>query len=61
MIEPTVPTNQGPKTPTQIVSDLTYINYAHNRRMSPHITPEQWAQIYGPSTPAMEERFQKEA
>jgi hypothetical protein len=44
-------------TATEVVDYLTYCNYAHNRRISPHITPERWAKIY-PNAAAMEAKFQ---
>lgn len=44
----------------ELIDDLTYFNYAHNRNLSPHITPESWAKVYGQRTPAMEERYQRE-
>ena len=43
-----------------LVADLTYLNYAHNRRLAPHITPHQWEKVYGPRTMLMEERYQQE-
>lgn len=43
-----------------LVSDLTYINYAHNRQISPHISVERWEKVYGPTAPAMEARYQAE-
>ncbi len=43
-----------------IVSDLTYRNYCHNRKMSPDVSPERWEKMYGASAPAMEIRFQEE-
>lgn len=43
-----------------IVDELTYINYRHNRNLSPHITPERWEKSYGPQAKAMEERYQQE-
>jgi hypothetical protein len=43
-----------------IIRDLTYINYAHNRRRSPHISPESWRKVYGETADAMEKRFQAE-
>lgn len=46
--------------PAQLVDELTYTNYAHNRRLSPHITPERWAKIY-PNAEAMEARFTADA
>ena len=57
----TVQTPQGryQMSPEQIVDELAYINYAHNRRLQPAVTPEQWAKVYG-DTPEMEARFQRE-
>ncbi len=49
------------KAPREVVDYLTYCSYRHNRKLSPTITPEQWAKIFGPRTQAMEERFQQEA
>ena len=46
--------------PSDLVCELTYINYAHNRRLSPHIAPDRWARIY-PNAEAMEKRFQAES
>ena len=46
-------------TITDLIAELTYRNYAHNRRRSPRITPEDWARIY-PDAEAMERRFQEE-
>ena len=46
--------------PMAIVNELTYQNYAHNRKISPDITPEQWEKVYGDESPQMEERFQNE-
>jgi len=43
-----------------MVSELTYLNYAHNRKLSPHISAEQWEPIYGPTTMTMEARYQRE-
>jgi len=51
--------NQQGMTARQIVDELTYINYAHNRRISPHVTPERWAELF-PNAQAMEARFQTE-
>ena len=44
-------------TPTQVVDYLTYANYAHNRRLSPEISPERWAKIY-PDAAKLEAKFQ---
>lgn len=30
-----------------IIDNLIYINYKHNRELSPHITPSRWALVYG--------------
>ena len=43
-----------------IVDDLTYGNYAHNRRRSPEVTPERWIKVYGEPAVQMEERFKRE-
>lgn len=53
-------TTHGEMTPQGIVDYLTYVNFAHNRRLSPEVTVERWEKIYGPNTRAMEEQFQKE-
>lgn len=45
---------------TEIIDDLTYCNYRHNRRLRPDISPERWVKVYGPNAVAMEERFQEE-
>jgi hypothetical protein len=42
-----------------LVDELTYRNYAHNRMLSPHISPERWQKAYG-DTAAMEKRFHAE-
>jgi hypothetical protein len=56
-----IPTNKGHMTPDDIVSDLTYMSYAHNRDISPDITPERWARIFGEElTQRMERRYQQE-
>lgn len=47
-------------TPRQIVDYLTYSSYAHNRQLSPHVTPEEWRGVYGERTAALEERYQDE-
>lgn len=44
----------------ELVDELTYRNYAHNRRISPGVTPERWAKAYGPTSVAMEARYQAE-
>jgi len=44
----------------QIIADLTYANYRHNRTISPEVTPERWVKVYGPKTMEMEKRYQEE-
>jgi len=53
-------TNQGPKTAQELVGDLTFINYAVNRDLSPDISVERWKAVYGPSVYRMESRYQEE-
>lgn len=43
-----------------LVDELTYINYRHNRNLSPHISVERWELVYGAPAPAMEARYQAE-
>lgn len=44
-----------------IVDELTYRCYAYNRRVSPDVTPERWALLFGAATAAMEARFVAES
>jgi hypothetical protein len=44
----------------EIVQDLIYLSYFHNRKLSPDVTPEQWAGIFGPRVKDLENRFQAE-
>ena len=44
----------------ELTDELTYANYAHNRRICPGVTVERWAKVYGPSAYDMENRFQRE-
>jgi hypothetical protein len=53
-------TNHNCNTWAEVVDDLTYRNYVHNRQISPHISVERWTKAYGPNTAAMEERFQRD-
>ena len=46
--------------PSEIVDELTYRSYAHNRRLSPGVAPERWVKVYGESAAQMEERFANE-
>lgn len=44
-----------------IVDELTYINYKHNRTISPKVTPEDWEVCYPKGTvPVMEAKLQAE-
>lgn len=47
-------------TPRELVDQLTYLNYAHNRTISPNVTPERWEKVYGPGVWEMEEQYQRE-
>ena len=40
-----------------VIDYLTYANYAHNRRISPDISPERWARIY-PNADKLEAKYQ---
>jgi hypothetical protein len=44
-----------------LIGYLTYRSYAHNRKLSPEVTPEQWETVFGASVKEMEARFQREA
>ena len=46
-------------TLNEAIADLTYINYRHNRRLAPNISPESWAKIYADAK-SMEARYQAE-
>lgn len=43
-----------------IVSELTYRSYAHNRRITPAVSAERWELVFGPNAKQMEQRFQDE-
>ena len=47
-------------TYADIVQDLVFRNYCHNRRLSPGISPERWEKVYGPGVWDMEKQFQAE-
>jgi hypothetical protein len=47
-------------TPTTLVDTLTYSSYAHNRQLTPYVTPEQWRVVFGERTAALEARYQDE-
>ena len=47
-------------TPNQLVNELAYRNYRHNRELSPNITPERWNAVYGDATAKMEGWYQCE-
>jgi hypothetical protein len=42
-----------------VIGTLTYLNYCHNRRLSPDITPEQFKLVYE-NVEEMEILYQKE-
>ena len=46
-------------TTQQLVDELTYANYAHNRQRSPDLTPEQWTKVYS-NVYQLEARYQQE-
>ena len=43
-----------------LVASMTYLNYKHNRNISPHITPEQWKLVYEEKVQEMEILYQYE-
>lgn len=45
---------------SELVDELIYINYAHNRTVSPTTTPEQWKKVYGAAADLMEARYRLE-
>ena len=47
-------------TSADLVQDLIFLNYCHNRRLSPGISPQRWEKVYGPSVWEMEEQYQGE-
>ncbi len=52
--------NQRPTiTPQELIDELIYASYVHNRSRSPHISPLAWAKVL-PNVPAMERRFKQE-
>ena len=44
----------------ELIDSLTYSSYRHNREISPEVTPERWRKVFGPSTDAMEQKYQGE-
>lgn len=44
-----------------MVDELTYMNYAYNRRRTPGIAPERWKLVYGERVDGMEQRFLAES
>lgn len=46
------------RTPVELLDELTYASYAHNRSHSPDVTPSQWGKIY-PNVDKLEERYQR--
>ena len=53
-------TSEGFRYPEEVVSDLTYNSYAFNRSESPEVSVADWTAIFGPTTHAMEQRYQSE-
>jgi hypothetical protein len=45
--------------PNDLIDELTFRSYAHNRGLAPDVSPERWAKIF-PNGPAMEARLQRE-
>jgi hypothetical protein len=43
-----------------LIDSLTYSSYAHNRQLTPSVTPEQWSAIFGERTAILERRYQDE-
>ena len=46
-------------TPTTLIDELIYSNYAYNRQRSPAITPEGWSTVF-PTWQTLEARYQQE-
>lgn len=45
-----------------LIDELTYSNYRHNRTISPDVTPEEWKAVYSfTNVDALERRFQAES
>jgi len=44
----------------QLIDDLTYRNYAHNRRLAPEVSAESWQKVYGLDVVGFEARYQAE-
>jgi len=47
-------------TPSELLQELAYANYAYNRRLSPEIPPAEWRKTIPEFTEAMEQRYQQE-
>ena len=50
-----------PRTRADLVDELIYRSYEHNRKIAPNITPEEWRKLFGDAVDRLEERFQREA
>jgi hypothetical protein len=49
------------KSYTQVIDDLTYINYKVQREDNPKVDPKKWELVYGKKTAqAMEKKYQAE-
>ena len=44
----------------KLICELTYINYKHNREISPNVTPKRWELVYGLNASLMEKRYTDE-
>jgi hypothetical protein len=47
-------------SPDQIIDELMYRSYSHNRRLVPETPPERYKIIFGEAVERMEQRFQME-
>lgn len=43
-------------TEAELLSEVTYRNYRHNRQRAPDLTPRQWSMLYGGVQTALMER-----
>lgn len=55
-----IPTNQGTKTPEEIVDELTYRSFRHNVLKNPKISIQRWTAVFGNQTHAFAKRLQSE-
>lgn len=50
-----------PQDITAKVDELIYRSYAHNRTISPNVSPERWIKAYGYAAVEMEQRYMRES